>query len=149
MDVAYRCISSGRPGWTVILEIGTVLGEVHLQAYLGGQGGLQTGEAGHVKLYTRWSRGWEMFLQWKHLLTQRQSQTSNFKARYLYGNIKRVISNIHVNIRSLYNKMSEVKNFILQEKPHILERSETELRKSYHNLNKLKVPGYELLLPNS
>ena len=59
------------------------------------------------------------------------------------------ISNIHVNIRSLYNKMSEVKNFILQEKPHILERSETELRKSYHNLNKLKVPGYELLLPNS
>ena len=45
--------------------------------------------------------------------------------------------------------MSEVKNLVLQEKPHILWISETELRKSYNNLNKLKFPGYELLLPKS
>ena len=57
--------------------------------------------------------------------------------------------NMHVNIRSLYNKMSEVKNLILREKPHILGISEAELRKSNHCVDSLKVPGYDLLLPKS
>ena len=54
---------------------------------------------------------------------------------------------MHVNIRSLFNKVSEVKNLILQEKPHILGISEAELRKQSHQISKLKVPGYDLLLP--
>ena len=56
---------------------------------------------------------------------------------------------MHVNIRSLFNKVSEVKNLILQEKPHILGISEAELRKQSHQISKLKVPGYDLLLPKS
>ena len=44
-----------------------------------------------------------------------KQETPNFKAKMLYGNIKRGIVNIHVNIRSLYNKMSEVKNLVLRE----------------------------------
>ena len=67
----------------------------------------------------------------------------------LHGNIKRGISNMHVNIRSLYNKMSEVKNLIARDKPHILGISEAELKKSHHNLNSLKIPGYDLILPKS
>ena len=45
--------------------------------------------------------------------------------------------------------MSEVKNLILKEKPHILGISESELKKSHHSEKSLKVPGYELLLPKS
>ena len=56
---------------------------------------------------------------------------------------------MHVNIRSLYNKMTEVKNLIQKEKPHILGISEAELRKSHHSVQSLKVPGYDLLLPKS
>ena len=67
----------------------------------------------------------------------------------LNGNIKRGIKNMHVNIRSLYNKMSEVKNIILKEKPHILGISEAELKKNNHDVKSLKVPGYELLMPAS
>ena len=37
-------------------------------------------------------------------------ETWNFKARYLHGNIKRGVVNMHINIRSLYNKLGEVKN---------------------------------------
>ena len=64
-------------------------------------------------------------------------------------NIKRGIINIHLKIRSLYNKISEVKNLVKQEKPHILGISEAELRKNHHNLSSLKVPGYNLILPKS
>ena len=91
----------------------------------------------------------EGVLQWKEYITLSTNQTPNFLARSLHGNIKRGITNIHVNIRSLYNKMAEVKNLIKQEKPHILGISETELRKSHHNIDCLKVPGYDLLLPKS
>ena len=56
---------------------------------------------------------------------------------------------MHVNIRSLFNKISEVKHLILQEKPHILGISEAELKKNIHQLEKLKVPGYDLLVPKS
>ena len=75
--------------------------------------------------------------------------TPNFQARYLNGNIKRGVYNVHINLRSLYNKMSEVKNLIKKEKPHILGVSEAELKKSLHNPSSLKVPGYDLLLPKS
>ena len=61
-----------------------------------------------------------------------KKQTLNFKAKMVHGNIKRGILNIHVNIRSLYNKMSEVKNLIVKEKPHIHGISEAELRKACH-----------------
>ena len=38
-----------------------------------------------------------------------KKQTLNFKAKMVHGNVKRGVLNIHVNIRSLYNKMIEVK----------------------------------------
>ena len=78
-----------------------------------------------------------------------KKQNVNYLARYLYGNIRRGIINIHVNIRNLYNKLGEIKRLVHQEKCHILGISETELRKSHHDIAKLKVPGYELLLPKS
>ena len=56
---------------------------------------------------------------------------------------------MHVNVRSLYNKMSEVKNFIQNEKPHILGISEAELKCSHHGKNSLKVPGYDIIFPKS
>ena len=92
---------------------------------------------------------WNVSLHWKQFIIIGQKQSSNFKARYLNGNVKRGIKNIHINIRSLYNKMSEVKNLVQQEKPHILGISESELKRSHHSLDKLKVPGYDLLLPKS
>ena len=76
-------------------------------------------------------------------------ETWNFKARYLHGNIKRGVVNMHINIRSLYNKMGEVKNLVKQEKPHILGISEAELKSSHHSISTLKLPGYDLLLPKS
>ena len=87
--------------------------------------------------------------QWKQFRVFSINQTANYRARMLNGNIKRGIKNMHINIRSLYNKMSEVKNLILREKPHILGISEAELKKTHHNVNSLKVPGYELLMPAS
>ena len=74
--------------------------------------------------------------------------TSNYQARMLHGNIKKGIINMHVNIRSIYNKMSEVKNLLKKENPHILGISEAELKKN-HDINTLKVPGYDFLLPPS
>ena len=61
-----------------------------------------------------------------------KKQTPNFKAKMVHGNIKRGILDIHVNIRSLCSKMSEVKNLIVKEKPHIHGISEAELRKACH-----------------
>ena len=55
---------------------------------------------------------------------------------------------MHVNIRSIYNKMSEVKNLLQKENHHILGISEAELKKN-HDINNLKVPGYDFLLPPS
>ena len=76
-------------------------------------------------------------------------QTNNFKSKLVHGNITRGIKNIHLNIRALYNKTSEIKKLVKEEKPHILGISETELRKTSHDLDKLKLPGYVLLLPKS
>ena len=73
--------------------------------------------------------GGETSLHWRKLITTSKDQTTNKRAKILHGNIKRGIINMHVNIRSLYNKMSEVKNLIQKQKPHILGISEANLKK--------------------
>ena len=78
-----------------------------------------------------------------------KKQTCNFMARYLHGNIMRGVINMHINIRSLSNKMEEVKNLVKQEKPHILGISEAELKNRNISTNSLKLPGYDLILPKS
>ena len=96
------------------------------------------------------SQPWSSSTQPKMLLQIRgKHQTNNFKSKLVHGNITRGIKNIHLNIRALYNKTSEIKKLVKEEKPHILGISETELRKTSHDLDKLKVPGYVLLLPKS
>ena len=67
----------------------------------------------------------------------------------MHGNTVRGVESIHINIRSLFNKINEVKNIIKQEKPHVLGISEAELIKSYHQKESLKIPGYDILLPKS
>ena len=56
---------------------------------------------------------------------------------------------MHLNIRSLRYKVSEIKNLIYNERPTILGLSECELKKETLNPRSLKVPGYELLFPKS
>ena len=56
---------------------------------------------------------------------------------------------MHINIRSLYHKMNEVKILVQREKPHILGILEAELQRSHHNIDSLILPGYDLLLPKS
>ena len=79
--------------------------------------------------------------------------TVNFQARYKYGNKENMkgLRNFHLNIRSLANKISEVKNIVKEHQPHVLGISECELRKHENRFdeNKLKVPGYDLLFPKS
>ena len=55
----------------------------------------------------------------------------NFLARYQNGNItrKKGILNLHLNIRSLRNKVPDVKNVIKQHNPNIIGISECELKK--------------------
>ena len=80
--------------------------------------------------------------------------TSNFYARYTYGNkqqTSRGIRNMHLNIRSLRNKVSEIKYLVKQHSPHIFGISECELKKvqDQYDETKLKIPGYDLLFPKS
>ena len=77
--------------------------------------------------------------------------TPNFLAKYLHGNIKKGILNLHLNIRSLNNKVGEVKKLIKDHSPHILGLSECELRKvnDEYDESKLKIPGYLVLFPKS
>ena len=58
---------------------------------------------------------------------------------------------MHLNIRSLGNKVFEVKNIIKEHTPHILGLSECEIRKvgGKYDESKLKIPGYSLLFPKS
>ena len=93
-------------------------------------------------------------VQWGQLcLIVGRKLTVNFLARYTYGNIevKRGIKNLHLNIRSLANKISEVKNIVKEQRPHVLGLSECELRKVSNKFdeNKLKIPGYDLIFPKS
>ena len=89
-----------------------------------------------------------------HYRSQGKKQTTNFSARYKHGNRNynpRGIRNSHLNIRSLANKVFEVKNIVKQTNPHILGLSECELRKTRDQFDetKLKVPGYRVLFPKS
>ena len=61
------------------------------------------------------------------------------------------IYNAHLNIRSLINKVGEIKNIINQHRPNIFGLSECELRKVNNTFdeNKLKIPGYKVLFPKS
>ena len=76
-------------------------------------------------------------------------ETKNFEMRYLHGNIEKGVKNIHINIRSLFNKMGDIKAIVKKENPHIIGISEAELVKDRHNLSSLKIPGYIYLLPKS
>ena len=83
--------------------------------------------------------------------TKGKKQSSNFLAKYLYGNRKKGIMNMHLNIRSLTNKIGEIKKVIKEHTPHILGLSECELKKISNQFDesKLKVPGYQILYPKS
>ena len=86
--------------------------------------------------------------------TRGRKQTSNFIAKYTYGNrntSRKGIVNLHFNIRSLSNKIVEVKNIVKQHNPHILGLSESELRGDSNQFDesKLKIPGYNILFPKS
>ena len=56
---------------------------------------------------------------------------------------------MHFNIRSLKFKISEIKNIINREKPTILGLSECELKQVSVDIDKLKIPGYDLIFPKS
>ena len=78
-------------------------------------------------------------------------QTNNFLAKCKYGNRKKGIYNAHLNIRSLSNKVNEVKSLIKEHSPNILGLSECELRKinNQYDEAKLKIPGYKILFPKT
>ena len=78
-------------------------------------------------------------------------ETGNFWAKYVNGNRggAKGVHNMHFNIRSLKFKVSEIKNIIHGEKPHIFGLSECELKKVNLNLDSLKIPGYDILFPKS
>ena len=82
-----------------------------------------------------------------------KKQSPNFLARYVYGNKQNVkgIKNIHLNIRSLTNKVTDVKQIISDQKPHIFGLSECELKKinGQFDEGRLKIPGYDTLYPKS
>ena len=79
-----------------------------------------------------------------------KKEKPNFLAKYKYGNKQgKGIINMHVNIRSLKNKMQEVKNIVQKYSPHILGLSETELNKLNVKEENLKVPGYDIIFPKS
>ena len=56
---------------------------------------------------------------------------------------------MHLNIRSLRNKVSEVKNVIKQHNPFIMGISECELKRDSVDEKVLKIPGYDILYPKS
>ena len=75
----------------------------------------------------------------------------NFQARSINGNIqkKKGILNMHLNIRSLKNKVYEVKKLLKEHNPHMLGLSECELAKDNIDEKCLKIPGYDVLFPTS
>ena len=74
-----------------------------------------------------WSRSTQPALQFRK---RGKHQSMKFLARFLHGNRKRGIKNKHLNIRSVYNKNTEIKQLVRKEKPHILGISEAQLGKS-------------------
>ena len=79
------------------------------------------------------------------------TQTGNFWAKYKYGNRTKIkgIKNMHLNIRKIRYKVSEIKNIIKKEAPDIFGLSECDLKKEGFDTNNLKIPGYEVLFPKS
>ena len=78
----------------------------------------------------------------------------NFYARYINGNILKSAKGLrayHINVRSLKNKVNEIKDVMESVSPHILGCSECELKNEYDakQLKSLKIPGYQLILPKS
>ena len=75
----------------------------------------------------------------------------NFQARSKNGNIqkKKGILNMHLNIRSLKNKVYEVKNLLKEHTPHMLGLSECDLTRDNIDEKCLKIPGYNILFPSS
>ena len=75
----------------------------------------------------------------------------NFWARYTNGNRQnqKGIKSLHLNIRSLVNKVCEVKHLVQEHSPHIFGLSECELKKidGKFDERRLKVPGYDLIFP--
>ena len=114
------------PGWVLSTRL-------FLQTSLGMKYGLRVAQLSEQ--YTTWGK----------------KQTRNFLAKYLNGNRSKGIVNAHLNIRSLNNKVIEVKNIIKQHNPNILGLSESELKKvnGVFDVEKLKIPGYKLLFPKS
>ena len=80
-----------------------------------------------------------------------KKQSCNFLAKYRNGNTRKGILNLHLNIRSVKNKIMEVKNIIKSHHPHLLGLSECELKKKNNRFDEslLKVPGYVTLFPKS
>ena len=82
-----------------------------------------------------------------------KNQSNNSVAKCTNGNrqsVKKGVKNLHLNIRSLVNKVFEVKNIIKEERPHIFGLSECELRKGGNlDESKLRIPGYTILYPKS
>ena len=95
-----------------------------------------------------WSSSAQTILQFR---AKGRKQTANFLAKYVNGNRMKGIYNAHLNIRSLNNKVGEIKNIINQHRPNIFGLSECELRKVNNTFdeNKLKIPGYKVLFPKS
>ena len=58
---------------------------------------------------------------------------------------------MHLNIRSLKNKVNEVKSLIKQHNPHVFGISECELRKVNNCFDEksINIPGYQILYPKS
>ena len=49
---------------------------------------------------------------------------------------------MHLNIRSLKNKVCEVKKIVKEHNPHLLGLSEVELNKETIDIKSLEIPGY-------
>ena len=108
-----------------------------------------------VQWSTRWAVRGSVAGGWGYVGEQDSNSLEicdfNFLARYQNGNItrKKGILNLHLNIRSLRNKVPEVKNVIKQHNPNIIGISECELKKDRVDEKSLKIPGYNILYPRS
>ena len=104
-----------------------------------------------------WAVGHEGFspLDWTQLSqkyrVRGKKQKINFLAKYLNGNRRNGIRNLHLNIRTVKNKILEVKNIIKNQDPHIFGLSECELKKKNNRFDEeiLKIPGYRILFPKT
>ena len=83
-----------------------------------------------------WSSSAQTILQFR---AKGRKQTANFLAKYVNGNRMKGIYNAHLNIRSLINKVGEIKNIINQHRPNIFGLSECELRKVNNTFDEINL----------